>query len=394
MVRIIFKKTSLNPVVYNVPDPVLYTFCCLSSYLVGELLIWISKILLKRLKRLNTERKKSFEDLRSADPAKYKNPMSIQRGGADCIDPKSSWLIINEQIINKLLQILNPSVINQNGTTVISPAVFFLAYTIVSKFEFMAAAKPFVLDISNSVAVEGIKQETKKIVTSGSVGALLLGALYKLGPADIRVRILLAALSSCLGGFGSYKAQKILQDITCVVPGVVSELPRARRPEKQKTQENDSTLDEDSTLDQNQIFIAPNPLNRGIQQFLIEGHNSHKLYEETETQETCTPEFNFKPCENEAQCVRDLDKKPVYTEHCTVRRSSSPLSERTATLSDVIKEDGTDVRKEAEEYTSAYDAKVQSYESQRLKASERLKAQRIKIKESKTDGVSFDEFDF
>jgi len=125
MVRIIFKKTSLNPVVFNVPDPVLYTFCCLSSYLVGELLIWISKILLKRLKRFNTERKKSFEDLRSADPAKYKKPMSIERGGADCIDPKSSWLIISEQIVNKLLQILNPSVIKKNGTTVISPAVFF-----------------------------------------------------------------------------------------------------------------------------------------------------------------------------------------------------------------------------------------------------------------------------
>jgi hypothetical protein len=388
MVRIIFKKTSLNPVVFNVPDPVLYTFCCLSSYLVGELLIWISKILLKRLKRFNTERKKSFEDLRSADPAKYKKPMSIERGGADCIDPKSSWLIISEQIVNKLLQILNPSVIKKNGTTVISPAVFFLAYTIVLKFEFRAAAQPFVLDISNSVAVEGLKQETKKAVTSSGVGVLLLGALARLGPADIRVRILIAAVSSCFGGFGTYKVQKLLQDITCVVPGIVSELPRASSPEKQKT---------GSTLDENPIFIAPNPLNRGIEQFLIEGHNSHKLYEETETQETCTPEFNFKPCENEAECVGDLDKEPIYTERCTVRRSSSPLSERTATLSDIIKEDGSDIRKEAEEYTSAYDAKVQSYESQksqRSKASERLKAQRIKIKESKTEGVSFDEFDF
>ena len=95
----------------------------------------------------------------------------------------------------------------------------------------------------------------------------------------------------------------------------------------------------------------------------------------------------FKQPQENFECVEDLDKsscsaKPELKETCKVQKISSPLSQRTATLKDVIREDSSDVREETQKYTEAYEKKIEKYNKQQADAAERLKNKRIRIMES------------
>ena len=369
MVRIILKKSSLSPIVHEIPNPIIYALVFMSSYLTGELLLWCVKKLITRF-QTKTSNIKSVENLRSADPARYNDPTRIKPGGAvDCLAPDASWLVISEQLAKKLTEILNPASINRNGTTPISPGVFFLAFTIVNKLELGQLAQTFGFDIAN-ISVEVALEEVKKAGLSGIAGFALSFLLALVGPNVLAIRITLAMFTFCSGSVGFYKLQKMLEDVTCVPSGIIRELPASHKP-------NDK--------DKNPIFIAPNPIESGIKQFVVKGQESHNLYEEKESEVSCIPEFK-QPQEN-FECVEDLDKsscsaKPELKETCKVQKISSPLSQRTATLKDVIREDSSDVREETQKYTEAYEKKIEKYNKQQADAAERLKNKRIRIMES------------
>ena len=399
MVKIILRKFSLSPVMYEIPNPIIYASIFISSYLTIELFSWIIKKLIRNFKRLRTEKVQSLENLRSADPTHYNDPTKIKRGGAvDCISPDTSWLVISEQLIKKLTEILNPAIINPNGTTIISPGVFFLAFTIVNNLEFGEKigqiAQTIGFNIAN-ISVEVAVEELKKAGLSG-IGGLVLGFLLVLaGPNMLAARFAIAVVAFGGGSIGVYQFQKMVEDITCIPIGIVRELPASKNPDNS---------------DSNPIFSAPKPLDNGIKQFVIKGQESHNLYEENEVEISCIPEFE--QSQDDSTCVGDLDnpscnsnnlasstrsslfkkttisgtpsEKSQLKEKCTVRRISLPLSQRTATIQDIVKEDGTDIREETEKYIEAYEEKIQKYNKQEADAAEKLKNRRIQIMESYT----------
>lgn len=371
MVRIISKKSAI---VHEIPNSIIYISIFITSYLASELLVWIIKRLIRSFKKSKTENSQSLENLRSAHPAYYRNPTNIERGGAvDCLSPDASWLVISEQLSKKLTEILNTAVINPNGTTIISPGVFFLAFTIVNNLEFGEKlgqiAQTIGLNIAN-ISVEVAIEEVKKAGLSSLAGFVLGFLLALAGPNILAARVVIAIAAFGGGSVGVYQVQKMLEDITCIPTGIVRELPASKNPDNS---------------DSNSIFIAPKPLENGIKQFVIKGQESHNLYEENEVEISCIPEFE--QSQDDSTCVGDLDNpscsaKSQFKEKCTVRRISSPLSQRTATIHDIVKEDGTDIREETEKYIEAYEEKVQKYNKQEADAAEKLKNKRIQIMES------------